>query len=70
MDKAYLEKIQAMSNSELDQEFYKVLDMQSDGYERMKGRDPFKLLMEASVKLCDDAIQAIKEEQKRRRKEL
>lgn len=70
VDKAYLEKIQAMTDVELDRELNKVLEMQSDGYERMKGRDPFNLLMDASVKLCDDAIQAINEEQKKRRKEL
>lgn len=69
MDKAYLEKIQAMTDIELDRELNNVLEMQSDGYERIKGRDLFNLLMDASVKLCDDAILVIKEEQKRRRKE-
>lgn len=69
MDKAYLEKIQAMTDIELDRELNNVLEMQSDGYERIKGRDLFNLLMDASVNLCDDAILVIKEEQKRRRKE-
>lgn len=68
-DQSYIKKVQAMSDTELDEEFYKVLDMQSQGYDRLKGDDPFNLLVEASVKMCDDAIKVIKEEQKKRRKE-
>lgn len=69
-DQSYIKKVQAMTNTELDQELCKVLDMQSQGYDMLKGNDPFNLLVEASVKMCDDAIKAIKEEQKKRRKGL
>lgn len=65
--KEYQEKIQAMTDAELDREFEKVLEMQSDGYERMRGRDPFNLLAEASVKLCDEAIEAIDAERSKRK---
>ena len=66
-DKGYLRKIQAMTDIELDRELDKVLYMQSQGYDRMNGKDPFNLLTEASVRLCDDAICAIKEEQNKRK---
>ena len=68
-DHSYTKKVQAMTDTELEQEFYKVRDMQSQGYDRLKGNDPFNLLVEASVKLCDDAIKVIKEELRKRRKE-
>ena len=69
-DKKYLRKIQAMTDLELDRELDKTLDMLSQGYDRIKGRDPFNLLVEASVKLCEDAICVIKEElNKRKRKQ-
>lgn len=69
-DQSYIKKVQAMTDTELEQEFYKVLDIQSQGYDRLKGNDLFNLLVEASVKMCDDAIKVIKEEQKKRRKRL
>lgn len=69
-DHSYTKKVQAMTDTELEQEFYKVRDMQSQGYDRLKGNDPFNLLVEASVKMCDDAIKVIKEEQKKRREQL
>ena len=49
-DQSYIKKVQAMTDIELEQEFYKVRDMQSQGYDRLKGNDPFNLLVEASVK--------------------
>lgn len=67
-DQSYIKKVQVMTDDELDQEFYKVRDMQVQGYDMLKGNDPFNLLVEASVKMCDDAIKEIKEEQKKRRK--
>ena len=67
-DQSYIKKVQVMTDTELDQELYKVRDMQAQGYDRLKGNDPFNLLVEASVKMCDDAIKVIKEEQKKRRK--
>lgn len=67
-DQSYIKKAQAMTDTELEQEFYKVRDMQVQGYDMLKGNDPFNLLVEASVKMCDDAIKVIKEEQKKRRK--
>ena len=66
-DKGYLRKIQAMTDLELDRELDNVLYMQSQGYDIMNGKDPFNLLVEASVRLCDDAICAIKEEQNKRK---
>lgn len=67
-DQSYIKKVQAMTDDELDQEFYKVRDMQVQGYDMLKGNDSFNLLVEASVKMCDDATKVIKEEQKKRRK--
>lgn len=67
-DQSYIKKVQVMTDAELDEELCKVRDMQSQGYDRLKGNDPFNLLVEASVKICDDAIKVIKEEQKKRRK--
>lgn len=69
-DQSYIKKVQAMTDAELDEVFYKVRDMQAQAYDMLKGNDPFNLLVEASVKMCDDAIKVIKEEQKKRRKEL
>lgn len=69
-DQSYIKKVKAMTDTELEEELYKVLDMQSQGYDMLKGNDPFNLLVEASVKMCDDAIEVIKEGQKNRRKEL
>lgn len=66
-DKGYLRKIQAMTDIELDRELDKVMDMQSQGYDRMNGKGSFNLLAEASVNLCNDAICAIKEEQNKRK---
>lgn len=67
-DQSYIKKVQAMTDDELNEELYKVRDMQAQGYDMLKGKDPFNLLVEASVKMCDDAIKVIKEEQKKRRK--
>lgn len=67
-DQSYIKRVQAMTDTELDEEFYKVRDVQAQGYDRLKGNDPFNLLTEASIKLCNDAINVIKEEQKKRRK--
>lgn len=67
-DQSYIKKVQAMTDARLDEELCKVRDMQTQGYDRLKGNDPFNLLVEASVKMCDDAIKVIKEEQKKRRK--
>jgi len=69
-DQSYIKKVQAMTDAELNEELYKVRNMQAQGYDRLKGNDPFNLLVEASVKMCDDAIKVIKEEQKKRRKRL
>ena len=69
VDQSYIKKVQAMTDDELDEELYKVRDMQVQGYDMLKGNDPFNLLVEASVKMCDDAIKVIKEEQKKRRNE-
>lgn len=67
---AYKEKLQAMSDVELDAELDGVLIRRAQGYEMMKRNDPFNLLVEASVKLCDDAIKMIKEEQEKRKERL
>jgi hypothetical protein len=67
---AYKEKLQAMSDAELDREFDKVLTMRVQGYQMLRRDDPFTLLVEASVKLCDDAIKMIKEELKERKERL
>ena len=67
---AYKEKLQAMSDVELDAELDGVLIRRVQGYEMMRRNDPFNLLVEASVKLCDDAIKMIKEEQEKRKERL
>lgn len=67
---AYKEKLQAMSDVELDAELDGVLTRRVQGYEMMRWKDPFNLLVEASVKLCDDAIKMIKEEQEKRKERL
>lgn len=56
-----------MSDVELDAELDGVLIRRAQGYEMMRRKDPFNLLMEASVKLCDDAMKMIKEEQEKRK---
>ena len=66
----YKEKLQAMSDVELDAELDGVLIRQAQGYEMMRRKDTFNLLVEASVKLCDDAIKMIKEERKERKERL
>ena len=58
-DQSYIKKVQVMTDAELNEELYKVRDMQAQGYDMLKGKDPFNLLVEASVKMCDDAIKVI-----------
>lgn len=56
---SYKEKIRKMTDSELESELEIVIERRAQGYQ-MLGRGD--LMIEASIKLCDDAIKMIKEE--------
>ena len=52
-----------MTDSELESELHGVIERRTNGYQMLRGRD---LIIEASIKLCDDAIQAINLEKSNR----
>lgn len=52
----YNDKIRKMTDAELESELENVIGRRAQGYQ-MLGRGD--LLIEASIKLCDDAIEAI-----------
>jgi hypothetical protein len=56
---SYKEKIRKMTDSDLDSELERVIERRAQGYQRLGRGD---LMIEASIKLCDDAIKMIKEE--------
>lgn len=60
----YKDKLKAMTDDELDKELQKVIDSRAQGYQ-MLGRG--NLMIEASIKLHDEAIAAIKTEKSNRR---
>lgn len=59
----YADKIKAMTDAELETELQSVIERRAQGYQMLRGRD---LMIEASIKLCDDAIQAINLEKSNR----
>lgn len=59
----YKDKLKAMTDDELDKELQKVIDSRTQGYQMLGCRD---LMIEASIKLHDEAIAAIKTEKSNR----
>ena len=59
----YKDKLKAMTDDELDKELQKVIDSREQGYQMLGCRD---LIIEASIKLHDEAIAAIKTEKSNR----
>ena len=59
----YKDKLKAMTDDELDKELQKVIDSRALGYQMLGCRD---LIIEASIKLHDEAIAAIKTEKSNR----
>lgn len=59
----YKDKIQKMTDVELELELKNVIERRAFGYQ-MLGRGD--LMIEASIKLCNDAIQAIESEKQNR----
>ena len=59
----YKDKLKAMTDDELDKELQKVIDSRIQGYQMLGCRD---LMTEASIKLHDEAIAAIKTEKSNR----
>jgi hypothetical protein len=59
----YKEKIRKMTDSELESELERVIERRAQGYQRLGRGD---LMIEASIKLCDEAIQSIEEEKSNR----
>lgn len=60
----YKDKLKAMADNELDKELQKVIDSRAQGYQMLGRRD---LMIEASIKLHDEAIAVIKIEKSNRR---
>lgn len=60
---SYADKLKSMTDSELESELHGVIERRTNGYQMLRGRD---LIIEASIKLCDDAIQAINLEKSNR----
>lgn len=59
----YKEKIQSMTDIELDTELENVIERRALGYQMLGSGD---LMIQASITLCDDAIEAIKLEKSNR----
>jgi hypothetical protein len=59
----YKEKIQSMTDTELDTELENVIECRALGYQMLGSGD---LMIQASITLCDDAIEAIKLEKSNR----
>jgi hypothetical protein len=59
----YKEKIQSMTDTELDTELENVIERRALGYQMLGSGD---LMIQASITLCDDAIEAIKLEKSNR----
>lgn len=62
-DNGYLKKIQAMSDAQLEEELEKTICSRAQAYQMLGERD---LLIEASIKLHDNAIDAINLEKQNR----
>ena len=59
----YKDKLKEMTDDELDKELQKIIDSRTQGYQMLGCRD---LMIEASIKLHDEAIAAIKTEKSNR----
>lgn len=59
----YKDKLKAMADNELDKELERVIENRFQGYQMLGSGD---LMIEASIKLCDDAIKSIKLEKSSR----
>ncbi len=59
----YTDKIKSMTDAELESELQNVIEHRANGYQMLRGHD---LMIEASIKLCDDAIEAINLEKSNR----
>ena len=59
----YKEKIQSMTDTELDTELGNVIERRALGYQMLGSGD---LMIQASITLCDDAIEDIKLEKSNR----
>ena len=59
----YKDKLKAKTDDELDKELQKVIDSRAQGYQMLGHRD---WMIEASIKLHDEAIASIKTEKSNR----
>ena len=59
----YKDKLKEMTDDELDKELQKVIDSRTQGYQMLVHRD---WMIEASIKLHDEAIASIKTEKSNR----
>lgn len=67
-EESHLERLSGMTDSQLDYEMSLIMQVRSDGYDRLRRSGVSNRLAETTITLCDESMEEIRKERVKRRK--